>query len=69
MHGLGIHEYFFVFELREVNIVLGIEWLLSLGEIQTNFKELIIKIPLRNRYHVLKREPGLVRAATSLKSN
>ena len=44
------------------------EWLSSLGEIKANFKDLTIKIPWGNRYHVLKGESELLRAATSFKS-
>ena len=68
MQGLEIHEDFFVFELGGVNIVLGMEWLSSLGEIRANFKELMIKIPLGSSYHVLKGEPELARALASFKS-
>jgi len=68
MQGLEIHENFFVFELGGVDIVLGMEWLSFLGEIRANFKELMIKIPLGNSYHVLKGEPELARASASFKS-
>ena len=68
MQGLEIHEDFFVFELGGVDIVLGMEWLSSLGEIWANFKELMIKTPLGNNYHVLKGEPELARASASFKS-
>lgn len=45
------------------------EWVCSLGEIRTNFKELTIKIPLEGIYHVVKGGPKLARAAASFKFN
>lgn len=64
IQGMEIQDNFFVFELGGVDMVLGMEWLSSLA----NFKDLIIKIPMGNRYHILKGEAELQRAPASLKS-
>ena len=52
MQGLKIQQDFDVFDLG--GVVLGMEWLASLGEVRANFRELTLKIPIANGYHTLK---------------
>ena len=49
-------------------MVLGMEWLASLGEIRTNFRELTLKIPTTEGSFTLKGEPAMARSAASLRS-
>ena len=51
-----------------VDVVLGMEWLASLGEIRENFKELTLKIPTTEGSFTLKGEPTMVRSAILLRS-
>ena len=48
MQGLKIQQDFYVFDLGGVDVVLGMEWLASLGEVRANFRELTLKIPVVN---------------------
>lgn len=68
IQGLEVQQDFFIFDLGGVDMVLGMEWLSSLGEIRANFRELTLKVPIVGGYHVLKGEPGLARAVVSFKS-
>ena len=68
MQGLKIQQDFYVFDLGGVDVVLGMEWLASLGEVRANFHELTLKIPVANGYHTLKGDSALTRAVASLKS-
>ena len=49
-------------------MVLGMEWLASLGEIRANFRELTLKIPATEGSFTLKGEPARARSAASLRS-
>lgn len=66
--GLEIRQDFYIFELGVVDLVLGMEWLASLGEIRANFKELTLKVPTIEGTKMLKGEPSLPRAVASFKS-
>jgi hypothetical protein len=68
IQGLYIQQDFYIFELGNVDIVLGMEWLAQLGEIRANFGDLILKVPTQTGVHVLKGDPTLSRAVVSLKS-
>lgn len=68
MQGLKIQQDFYVFDLGGVDVVLGMEWLASLGEVRANFRELTLKIPVANGYHTLKGDSALTRVVASLKS-
>lgn len=37
--GVEIEEKFYLFELRGVDMILGVEWLAKLGEITLNWRE------------------------------
>lgn len=67
VQGLKILQDFFIFELRGVDVVLGMEWLAGLGKIRANFKELTLKVPTATGTQVLKGEPAMARSAASYK--
>lgn len=68
IQGMQIQEDLFVFEMTGVDVVLGMEWLASLGEIRANFRELTLKIPTAEGSFTLKGEPAMARSAASLRS-
>jgi hypothetical protein len=68
IQGQYIQQDFCIFELQNVDIVLGMEWLAQLGEIRAKFGDLILKVPTQAGIHVLKGNPMLSRAVASLKS-
>jgi hypothetical protein len=68
LQGLHVQQDFYVFELGNVDIVLGMEWLAQLGEVRANFGELILKVPTSSGFHVLQGDPTLSRAPASLKT-
>jgi hypothetical protein len=68
IQGQYIQKEFYNFELRIVDIVLGMEWFAQLGEIRAKFGDLILKIPTQAGIDVLKGDPMLSRAIASLES-
>ena len=49
-------------------MVLGMEWLASLGEIRANFEQLTLVLKIDGRKVIIKGEPKLLKKDTSLKS-
>ena len=49
-------------------MVLGLEWLASLGEIRAAFRELLLKVKEGEEMHVVREDPALSRTQVSLKS-
>ena len=49
-------------------MVLGIEWLASLGEIRANFEQLTLVLKIDGRKVIIKGEPELLKKDVSLKS-
>ena len=68
IQGMKIQQDLFVFEMMGVDVVLGMEWLASLGEIRANFRELTLKITATEGSFTLKGEPARARSAASLRS-
>ncbi|KAJ1437331.1 Aspartic peptidase domain superfamily [Sesbania bispinosa] len=68
VQGLEIQQEFFFFALQGANLVLGLDWLASLGDIEANFQQLVLKIHVGGTLKVLKGEPALSRPAASFKS-
>ena len=68
LQGLQVQQDFYVFDLGNVDIVLGMEWLAQLGEVRANFGDLILKVPTSSGFHVLQGDPTLSRAPASLKT-
>lgn len=52
LQGLQIQQEFFVFNLGGADIVLGLKWLASLGEVKTDFGQLKLTIGRREREQV-----------------
>ncbi|RDX90217.1 hypothetical protein CR513_27945, partial [Mucuna pruriens] len=55
-------------EAKGAEVVLGMEWLSSLGEISTNFNDLTLMIPKEGATMVLKGDPSITRTTASFKS-
>ncbi|WVY91168.1 hypothetical protein V8G54_036682 [Vigna mungo] len=66
--GHKIQQDFFVFSLGSADIVLGLEWLASLGEVRADFGNLRLSIGKGLQEHVLRGDPILSRSESSLKS-
>ena len=49
-------------------MVLGMEWLASLGEIRANFEQLTLVLKIDGRKVIIKGEPELLKKDASLKS-
>ena len=48
-------------------MVLGLEWLASLGEIKVDFGELLLKVKEGDGMHVVRKDPALSGTQVSLK--
>ncbi|KAJ1404919.1 hypothetical protein SESBI_26214 [Sesbania bispinosa] len=68
LQGWRIQQDFFIFDLGGAEVVLGMEWLASLGDIRANFQELTLMIPRKGGTMVLKGDPSLSRTAASFRS-
>ena len=40
MGSYTLMDHFFVVEIRDTNIILGVQWLITLGKVTTDWKEL-----------------------------
>ena len=54
LQGMKIQQDFFRFSLGGADIVLGMDWLASLGEIRANFKKLTIKLEAESEMMILR---------------
>lgn len=68
MQGVELHQSFHVFDMGETDMVLGVEWLRSLGEVKVNWDELTMKLNIGNEERRIKGDPSLVKTLVSLKS-
>ncbi|KAJ1377904.1 Aspartic peptidase domain superfamily [Sesbania bispinosa] len=68
LQGWRIQQDFFIFELGDVEVVLGMEWIASFADIRVNFQELTLMILKKGGTMVLKGDPPLSRTATSFRS-
>lgn len=59
---------FLPLELNNVDVILGIQWLETLGETRVNWKLQIMKIPVERRLVELQGEPGLCSSEVSCKA-
>ena len=57
----------YLFDLGGADLVLGVEWLASLGKVEANFEKLTLAVRVQGKKVVLKAEPTLIKAAISLK--
>jgi len=44
-----VKEKFYVFELRRVDVILGVAWLATLGDVEVNWKALTMTFPYGGR--------------------
>lgn len=65
IQGVGIEQNLFILELGETEVVLGMDWLASLGDLKANFKSLIIRWGGKACKKVLRGDPSLTKARTS----
>lgn len=63
-----IHTSFLPLELGIADVILGVQWLDTLGETRNNWKLQRMKIKLEGEWVVLQGDPSLHSAAVSLKS-
>lgn len=68
IQGIGIQQNFFNLELRGTNLVLGMDWLASLGNIEANFKNLTIQWEVEGKKLKLQGDPSLSRTQASWKA-
>ncbi|KAF7826714.1 Retrotransposable element Tf2 [Senna tora] len=68
MQGLRVCENFYLFNLGDVDMILGVEWLESLGEVRVNWKQLTIKIKAETGVVCLAGDPALARSLVSMKN-
>lgn len=57
-----------MFGLGGVDVVLGMEWLASLGEIRANFEQLTLALKIDGKKIILKGEPELSKKYASFNS-
>lgn len=57
---------FFVFELGGVELILGVSWLASLGEVRANRKNMSMKFRHHDKEVILNGDSGLVRREMTL---
>ena len=68
MQGLTVVQDFLPLELGRTNVVLGMQWLGSLGCMEVNWKRLTMKFRMGNSVVVLQGESGLNKSKVSLKT-
>ncbi|CAH9118783.1 unnamed protein product [Cuscuta epithymum] len=66
--GCAIKADCFVFPLAGVDLILRVAWLATLGEVQTNWKELTMQFKLNGKKVELKGDPAMCKNAVSLRS-
>ncbi|KAF7826597.1 Retrotransposable element Tf2 [Senna tora] len=66
IQGVMVVQDFYLFELEGVNMILGIEWLESLGEVRVNWRQLMMKYKEGDEYVCLTGDSSLARTEVSL---
>lgn len=67
LQGLIIQQDVFIFYLERVDVILGIEWLASLGEVKANFGKLKLTIGRGESQQMVIGDAALSTTLTSLK--
>ncbi|WVZ20256.1 hypothetical protein V8G54_007578 [Vigna mungo] len=67
VQGMKIQQEFFVFTLGGADVILGLEWLASLGEVRADFGNLRLTIGKGNEEHILVGDPTLSKSESSMK--
>lgn len=68
MQGYSITSDFLPLELNNVDIILGIQWLETLGEMRVNWKLQTMKIPVNGKWVVLQGVPNICSSEVSMKA-
>ncbi|KAJ1413345.1 Chromo-like domain superfamily [Sesbania bispinosa] len=68
MQGVRIEQDFFILNLGGTEVVLGLDWLASLGDIEANFKNFTLQWGKRERKQILKGDPALCKEQASWKT-
>ncbi|XP_068662850.1 uncharacterized protein [Aristolochia californica] len=67
LQGIEIVEDFLPLELGNIDVILGVQWLETLGGTYTNWRTHVMKFRLGNEMVVLQRDPSLHKTLVSLK--
>ncbi|KAK8559995.1 hypothetical protein V6N12_012804 [Hibiscus sabdariffa] len=65
---LKIIQDYFLFNLGSADVILGLEWLETLGDIQANFKTLTLKFKVQGQTKVIRGDRSLSKSVVSLKT-
>ena len=68
LQGLEVLEDFLPLELGGIDVILGMKWLQSLGEMRVNWQLLTMEFKEGQRVVVLQGDPGLCKTLVSLKT-
>ncbi|KAF7815055.1 Retrotransposable element Tf2 [Senna tora] len=68
LQGTVLEQDFYLFDLGEVDLILGMEWLESLGEVRVNWKQLTMKYKEGEEVICLKGDSSLARTEVSYKA-
>lgn len=60
LEGLEVREKFYLFELGGVDVILGVTWLATLGEIKVNCGQLTMKFGREGKEVEIKGDPTLM---------
>ena len=55
----------YVFPLRNIDVILGVSWLASLGDVTANWNDLSMKFSVQERQVALRGDPSLTRRTCS----
>ncbi|WVY99731.1 hypothetical protein V8G54_025801 [Vigna mungo] len=66
--GVEIAEQYHVFELGGVNMILGVDWLATLGEVVTNWGKLTMSFKQGEREVTIRGDPTLARKITEVET-
>ena len=59
IQGVQFHEHFFLMDLGGTEMVLGMDWLASLGNIEANFGKLCLQWETNGTKYCIKGDPAL----------
>lgn len=68
VQGVEFQQHFFLIELGGTEMVLGMDWLASLGNIEANFRNLSLKWVKEGSGHIIRGDPELSTAQASWKA-
>ena len=68
VQGIEIQQPFFLMELGGTDVILGVDWLASLGDIKANFQKMTISWRTKETLQGIHGDPSLCRAKSSWKA-